>query len=65
VVRWIGVVLDTLMLVATPIEGSHYFVDVFAGIAIAVGSLVVARAIVRRVQATMPAMMEPSLVPGR
>jgi hypothetical protein len=65
VARWIGVVLDTLMLIATPIEGSHYFVDVFAGIAIAVTSLVVARAIVQRAHATTSATIEPALVPGR
>jgi hypothetical protein len=53
------------MLIATPIEGSHYFVDVFAGIAIAVTSLVVARAIVQRAHATTSATIEPALVPGR
>jgi membrane-associated phospholipid phosphatase len=36
VLRWIGLALNLLMLVATPIDGSHYFVDVFAGIALAV-----------------------------
>ena len=65
VARWIGVGLDTSMLIATPIEGSHYFVDVFAGIAIAVAALIVARAIVRRAHVSTPAMIEPALAPGR
>jgi hypothetical protein len=65
VVRWIGLVLNVLMLIATPIEGSHYFVDVFAGIAIAVVSLLVARAIVQRAQTAAPVAIEPGLVPGR
>jgi hypothetical protein len=65
VARWVGMVLDTLMLIATPIEGSHYFVDVFAGIAIAIGSLMLAREIVRRLNAPMPVVIEPALVPGR
>lgn len=63
--RWIGAVLDTLMLIATPIEGSHYFVDVFAGIAIACASLFVARAIVQRAHAAATATIEPGLVLGR
>lgn len=34
--RWPGLALNMLMIVATPIDGGHYFVDVFAGIAIAI-----------------------------
>ena len=41
-------VLDAAMLAATVTEGAHYFVDLAAGIAIAVLAHVVARAIVRR-----------------
>jgi hypothetical protein len=37
--RWAGLTLNTLMLIATPIHGSHYLVDVFAGIAVAVAAL--------------------------
>jgi PAP2 superfamily len=36
IVRWFAIVVNAAMLVATPFEGSHYFVDVIAGIAIAV-----------------------------
>jgi hypothetical protein len=35
VLRWFGLALNLLMIVATPVDGSHYFVDVFAGLAIA------------------------------
>jgi hypothetical protein len=33
--RWVAYLLNALMLIAIPIEGSHYLVDVFAGIAVA------------------------------
>lgn len=33
--RWVSLVANTLMLLAIPIEGSHYLVDVIAGIAVA------------------------------
>lgn len=36
--------LNALMLLATPIDGGHYFVDVFAGIAIALVAWFAARA---------------------
>ena len=45
-VRWIGpiaLVANVAMLLATPICGGHYFVDVFAGIAIATASIMTAR----------------------
>jgi membrane-associated phospholipid phosphatase len=41
--RWVFVVLNTAMLAATPIDGSHYFVDVLAGIALAALSLLLAQ----------------------
>lgn len=44
-VRWIAVPLNALMLLATPIDGGHYFVDVFAGIAIALVAWFAARAV--------------------
>ena len=46
--RWLSVGINTLMLAATPIDGSHYFVDVLAGVAIAVASLAAARTLVAR-----------------
>jgi membrane-associated phospholipid phosphatase len=64
VLRWIGVVVNGLMILATPIDGGHYFIDVFAGVAIAVLCLVVARSIVHAAQRTAQpaALMAPRRV---
>ncbi|HEY6834444.1 MAG TPA: phosphatase PAP2 family protein [Pseudolabrys sp.] len=46
-VRWmrpIAVLANVSMLLATPIGGGHYFIDVFAGMAVAVAAVVAARA---------------------
>jgi hypothetical protein len=55
--RWVALGLNLIMLAATPIDGSHYFVDVMAGIAIAVPCLVAARTIALRIgcEGTLPA----------
>src|SRR5439155_10643608 len=45
VLRWVILALNIVMLAATPIDGSHYFIDVFAGIAVAGAALAAARAI--------------------
>jgi hypothetical protein len=47
-VRWIGpiaLVLNLMMLLATPVVGGHYFVDIFAGIAIAAASIMAAKGV--------------------
>jgi hypothetical protein len=49
IARWIAVAVNSLMLMATPIDGSHYFVDVLAGIALALLSFAVAREFVLQV----------------
>jgi membrane-associated phospholipid phosphatase len=49
VLRWLFLALNVAMLVATPIDGSHYFIDVFAGVALAALCLVAAQAIAARV----------------
>ena len=46
--RFAAIAINLLMLLATPIDGSHYFVDIAAGVALAVLSLVAARAIAER-----------------
>jgi membrane-associated phospholipid phosphatase len=51
-VRWVGpaaAVANIAMLVATPIGGGHYFVDVIAGIAVAVFAIAAATAIANRI----------------
>jgi len=52
------------MLVATPIGGGHFFIDVFAGIAVAVLAIVAALRIGQRLTepAAQPALAAPSLV---
>jgi hypothetical protein len=47
-VRWCGFTINALMLMATPVDGSHYIVDILAGIAIAVVCLMAARWLVMR-----------------
>ncbi len=61
--RWIGGTINSLMLAATPIDGSHYFVDVFAGIATAFLALYIARALVARLT-TLTASANGAAAPG-
>jgi hypothetical protein len=51
VLRWLIVPANLAMLAATPIDGSHYFIDVLAGIAVAALSLVTSYAVSRRTTA--------------
>jgi membrane-associated phospholipid phosphatase len=48
IARWVSAVANSLMLAATPIDGSHYLVDVLAGVAVAVVCLLAARKFVSR-----------------
>jgi len=41
VVRWLAFALNGLMLIATPAYGSHYVVDVIAGVIVAVACWIV------------------------
>jgi uncharacterized membrane protein len=54
ILRWAFLVLNAAMLAATPIDGSHYFVDVLAGIALALLSLLLAQSIAARVASPAP-----------
>lgn len=45
VLRWVSLAVNALMILATPVDGGHYFVDVFAGLLIAVMAWNLARAI--------------------
>lgn len=45
---WAGMLWAGLMLLATPIDGAHYLVDVLAGIALAAAALIAAGRLVRR-----------------
>ncbi|MGE0749432.1 MAG: phosphatase PAP2 family protein [Variibacter sp.] len=61
VLRWLALVVNALMIVATPIEGSHYFVDVAAGVAIAAASWVAARSFAQALKSER--QMGPVLAP--
>jgi hypothetical protein len=61
VVRWAGLALNAAMLIAIPIEGSHYLVDVFAGAAVALAAYEAARRIVLWCERRLP---DPHLVPA-
>lgn len=63
-VRWIVLALNLAMLAATPIDGSHYLVDIIAGVAVAAISFAAAKVIVRRAKsdaAPHVAVPEPAL----
>ncbi len=53
--RWIGAAVALTTLAATPVDGGHYFVDVIAGIAIALASIAAATRVVF-VKVRMPAL---------
>ena len=51
-VRWfrpIAVLANGAMLASTPIDGGHYFIDLVAGIAVAILAVMAARAVSRRI----------------
>jgi membrane-associated phospholipid phosphatase len=50
-VRWFALALNSIVLVATPIEGGHHVVDVLAGFAVATAAVLFADWIVRRAAA--------------
>jgi hypothetical protein len=60
--RWPIVALNSAMLVATPIDGAHYLIDVLAGMAVATASFAAAQTIaVGRTAATAGAGKIPQL----
>jgi hypothetical protein len=69
-VRWLrplALVVNGAMLAATPLNGGHYFIDLIAGVAVAVLSIVAARRIgqiIARRTNFMPAAPVPAMVPA-
>jgi hypothetical protein len=53
-IRWPIVLVNVVMLLATPVEGTHYLADMLAGAAVAVFGLVVVAAVRRRLATTPP-----------
>jgi hypothetical protein len=63
ILRWPTVALNVVILAATPIEGSHYFSDIFAGIGLAALCFFAAgRIAMQAARASFAAT--PSMVPG-
>lgn len=65
-IGWIGAAWAGLMLLATPVDGAHYFVDVFAGMALAVAAIAAARILVRRpwIASMARTMARPARLPS-
>jgi hypothetical protein len=58
-VRWarpVGVIVNGAMLAGTPIEGGHYFVDLFGGIAVTVLAIAAARLVSRNIDRRLARM---------
>jgi hypothetical protein len=63
ILRWVFVVLNLAMLAATPIDGSHYLIDVWAGIVMAVLCLIAACAVAGRARRNpSPAVLAPAKI---
>jgi hypothetical protein len=65
VARWLFLMLNLLMLVATPVDGSHYFIDVLAGIVLAAVCLTSARMLAVRLGAAPQQQCSAIAVAGR
>jgi hypothetical protein len=66
VLRWVFVALNTMMLLATPIDGSHYLTDVLAGIALGLLCLIAAQAMAAGAAADKPGeLLRPILISAR
>jgi membrane-associated phospholipid phosphatase len=67
VLRWFGLVLNAVMLASTPVDGAHYFVDIFAGLVVAAVSIALARAVTARSLAASAATTNarPAALPSR
>jgi hypothetical protein len=57
VVRWLSLALNAALIAATPIVGTHYFIDIVAGAAIALAAVIISR------QLQQPA--EPKITEGQ
>jgi membrane-associated phospholipid phosphatase len=56
--------LNVVMLVATPVIGAHYFVDVLGGIAVAVAAIMAAHAVSERLASQAQSGQTPVLLPA-
>jgi membrane-associated phospholipid phosphatase len=59
--RWVALLLNVLMLAATPLCGSHYVIDVIAGSAVAALCWIAAMRIVAKRTASLPHATDPQI----
>jgi hypothetical protein len=64
IARWLSGVVNSLMLAATPIDGSHYLIDILAGVAVGVLCIVAARALVGRLNGRPAALVQAEAAPA-
>jgi hypothetical protein len=64
VLRWLAACINSLMLAATPVDGSHYLIDVLAGVGIAILCLFAARALVAQLAAPAGAAASLAIAPA-
>jgi membrane-associated phospholipid phosphatase len=50
ILRWLGVTVNVLMIIATPVDGGHYVIDVIAGVILAVPCWMAAQALTGSVE---------------
>jgi hypothetical protein len=65
-VRWLrplNIFCNGAMMVATPVGGGHYFIDVIAGILVALATICAARLIGQRLARSGPAAPDPAAAP--
>ncbi len=58
--RPIALIANGAMMASTPIDGGHYFIDLIAGIAVAVLAIMAAHRMCRRVAGKKPPARRPS-----
>jgi PAP2 superfamily len=63
--KWVSLAVNVIMVIATPVHGGHYFIDVFAGVAIAIASIWAALAIRRAVGRHVMARRRSSMIAAR
>jgi membrane-associated phospholipid phosphatase len=65
VLRWFAIAINAIMLVSIPIDGGHYFIDMIAGLAIAVLSFAAASAMARRKPRPLPSIAVEGMAAAR
>jgi membrane-associated phospholipid phosphatase len=65
VLRWFGLAINLVMLISIPVDGGHYYLDILAGLAVAMVSLAAARIIAAQQHAAVQSAALPNTVAER